>query len=67
MRKLMYVGTKGNETVKTGSFSKMNELKAQGFNFTEEMEEVKEPWSNKRAKKLEEIAKAKKETADALN
>lgn len=60
MRKLIYVGTNGIDTVKTGSYSKMNELKAQGFSFIEEMEEVKEPWSNKRAKKLEEIARAKK-------
>ena len=66
MRKLVYVGTNAsNETVETSSFGKMTELKKQGFVFREEMRDVKEKRDNKRAKKLEEIAKAKK-TAEAL-
>lgn len=66
MRKLTYVGTNAsNETVETSSFGKMTELKKQGFVFREEMRDVKEERDNKRAKKLEEIAKAKK-NAEAL-
>lgn len=67
MRKLTYKATKGNETVKVTSYTEMLKLKEQGFEIKEEMEEIIEHWSNKRAKKLEEIARAKKETADALN
>lgn len=40
MRKLIYVGTKGNATIEVTSFNEKKELEAQGFTFTEKMIEI---------------------------
>lgn len=63
MRKLVYIGTNGTETFKTGSYKEMVEKKAQGFSFKEELEDVIPKRDYSRAKKLEEIAKEKEKKA----
>lgn len=59
MRKLVYVGKDKYDTiVKTTSYDEMKFWKTKGFNFTEEMEEIKEEYKpTNRAKKIAEIMK----------
>lgn len=40
MRKLIYVGTKGNATIEVTDINEKKELEAQGFTFTEKMVEI---------------------------
>lgn len=57
MRKLVYVGKDNTDTiVKTTSYDEMKFWKTKGFQFTEEMEEIKE----EKKPDLERIAKIRK-------
>lgn len=57
MRKLVYVGKDNLDTiVKTTSYDEMKFWKTKGFQFTEEMEEIKE----EKKPDLERIAKIRK-------
>ncbi len=40
MRKLIYVGTKGNVTIEVTDINEKRELEEQGFTFTEKLNEV---------------------------
>lgn len=62
MRKLVYVGKDKYDTiVKTTSYEEMKFWKTKGFNFTEEMEEIKKEYKpTERAKKIAEIIKEKR-------
>ena len=58
MRKLVYVGTKGNATIEVTDFVKKHELEKQGFRFTERLDEVTETETEKqREKRLARVAK----------
>lgn len=62
MRKLVYVGKDNTDTiVKTTSYKEMKEWKEKGFQFTEEMEEIREEYKpTARARKIAEIMKRKR-------
>lgn len=58
MRKLVYVGTKGNANIEVTDFMKKQELEKQGFSFTERLDEVTETETEKqREERLARVAK----------
>lgn len=58
MRKLVYVGTKGNANIEVTDFMKKQELEKQGFRFTERLDEVTETETEEqREKRLARVAK----------
>lgn len=58
MRKLVYVGTKGNTNIEVTDFIKKQELEKQGFRFTERLDEISETETEKqREKRLARVAK----------
>lgn len=58
MRKLVYVGTKGNANIEVTDFMKKQELEKQGFRFTERLDEVTETETEKqRESRLARVAK----------
>lgn len=58
MRKLVYVGTKGNVNIEVTDFIKKQELEKQGFRFTERLDEVSETETEKqREERLTRVAK----------
>lgn len=58
MRKLVYVGTKGNVNIEVTDFMKKQELEKQGFRFTERLDEVTETETEKqREERLARVAK----------
>lgn len=58
MRKLVYVGTKGNVNIEVTDFIKKQELEKQGFRFTERLDEISEMETEKqREERLARVAK----------
>ena len=58
MRKLVYVGTKGNANIEVTDFVEKQELEKQGFRFTERLDEVTETETEKqREERLARVAK----------